>query len=128
MVLYRGFSTQEELDEQYNLRESVPDFPTYERLYKEQSEKTREQLECQLDVPFGPTLDESLEVFPAARSGALILVFIHVEYCHTVTSKVFSFVASGAGKDRSDRSHVSGCEDDLWLLDLPLALSFVESG
>ena len=26
MVLYRDFSTQEELDEQYNLRESVPDF------------------------------------------------------------------------------------------------------
>ena len=57
-MLYRGFSTQEELDEQYNLREAVPDFPVYERFYKEQSEKTREQLECRLDVLFGPTLDE----------------------------------------------------------------------
>ena len=53
-MLYRGFSTQEELDEQYNLRESVPDFPAYERFYKEQSQMAREQLECQLDVPFDP--------------------------------------------------------------------------
>jgi len=81
----------------------VPDFPTYERLYKEQSEKTREQLECQLDIPFGRTLDESLDVFPAVRSEALILVFINGGYWHTVSSKEFSFVASGAGKDRSDR-------------------------
>src|SRR5215203_500652 len=95
MVLYRGFSTQEELDEQYNLRESVPDFPAYERFYKEQSEKTREQLECQLDVPFGPTLDERLDIFPAARSGVPILLFIHGGYWHTFSSKDFSFVASG---------------------------------
>jgi arylformamidase len=95
MVLYRGFSTQEELDEQYNLRESVPDFPAYEQFYNEQSKKTREQLECQLDVPFGPTLDERLDIFPAARSGAAILVFIHGGYWHTFSSKEFSFVASG---------------------------------
>ena len=79
-MLYRGFSSQEELDEQYNLRESVPDFPAYERFYEEQSEKTREQLECQLDVPFGPTLDEHLDIFPAGRSGAPVLVFIHGGY------------------------------------------------
>jgi arylformamidase len=94
-VLYRGFSTQEELDEQYNLRESVPDFPAYERFYEEQSQKAREQLECQLDVPFGPTLDERLDVFPGASSGAPMLVFIHGGYWHTFTSKDFSFVASG---------------------------------
>ncbi len=95
LVLYRDFSTQEELDEQYNLRESVPDFPAYERFYKEQSKKTREQLECQLDVPFGPTLDERLDIFPAAWSGAPILIFIHGGYWHTFSSKEFSFVASG---------------------------------
>lgn len=95
MVLYRDFSTQEELDEQYNLRESVADFPAYEQFYKEQSKKIREQLECQLDVPFGPTLDERLDIFPAARSGAAILVFIHGGYWHTFSSKEFSFVASG---------------------------------
>jgi hypothetical protein len=41
-MIYRCFSTQEGLDEQCNLRESVPDFPAYERFYKEQSEKTLE--------------------------------------------------------------------------------------
>ena len=63
-MLYRGFSTQEELDAQYNLRESVPDFPGYEEFYTEQSRKTREQLECMLDIPFGPTLAERLDILP----------------------------------------------------------------
>ena len=94
-MLYRGFSTQEELDEQYNLRESVPDFPAYERFYKEQSEKTREQLECWLDVPYGPTLAEHLDVFPAGEPETPILVFFHGGYWHTFGSKDFSFVAEG---------------------------------
>jgi arylformamidase len=95
VLLYRGFSTQEELDAQYNLRESVPDFPGYARFYVEQSQKTREQLECRLDVPFGPTLDEHLDIFPAAGQEAPVLVFIHGGYWHTFSSKEFSFVARG---------------------------------
>jgi arylformamidase len=94
-VLYRGFSSQEELDEQYNLRESVPDFPSYAQFYEEQSQKTREQLECLLDVPFGPTLAEHLDIFPAAQPEAPILVYIHGGYWHTFSSKEFSFVARG---------------------------------
>jgi hypothetical protein len=34
-VLYRDFSTQEELDAQYNLREAVPEFPHYKEFYEE---------------------------------------------------------------------------------------------
>ena len=74
-MLYRDFSTQEELDAQYNLREAVPEFPRYKEFYEEQSRETRERLECRLDVPYGPTLAEHLDVFPAGDSETPILIF-----------------------------------------------------
>ena len=94
-MLYRDFSTQEELDAQYNLREAVPEFPHYKEFYEEQSRETRERLECHLDVPYGPTLAECLDVFPAGKPETPILVFFHGGYWHTFGSKDFSFVAEG---------------------------------
>ena len=85
-MLYRGFSTQEELDAQYNLRESVPDFPGYEEFYTEQSRKTREQLECMLDIPFGPTLAERLDIFPATRPEAPTVPIKTVDPKHGIRS------------------------------------------
>lgn len=96
-MLYREFSTQEELDAQYNLRDSVPDYPAYSRFYEESSRQAREQLECRLDVPYGPTLAERLDIFPAGRDGpaAPVLIFIHGGYWCRFSSKEFSFVAEG---------------------------------
>jgi arylformamidase len=94
-MLYRDFSTQEELDAQYNLRAAVPDFPRYAELYEQESRKAREELERRLDVPFGPTLAESLDVFPAAREGAPVLVSFHGGYWHSLSKEEFSFVARG---------------------------------
>jgi arylformamidase len=94
-VLYRDFSTQEELDAQYNLREAVPEFPRYKEFYEEQSRETRERLECRLDVPYGPTLAEHLEVFSAGEPETPILMFCHGGYWHTFGSKDPSFIAEG---------------------------------
>jgi arylformamidase len=94
-VLYRHFSTQEELDAQYNLQNSVPDFHRYIEFYAEKSRQARERLDCRLDVPFGPTLAERLDIFPAARPEAPVLVFVHGGYWHRFSSKEFNFVAEG---------------------------------
>jgi arylformamidase len=94
-MLYREFSTQEELDDQYDMAESVPDYEGYADFYVEESREAREELDCHLDVPFGPTVAEHLDVFPAARSDAPILLFIHGGYWHSLSSKEFSFVARG---------------------------------
>jgi arylformamidase len=94
-MLYREFSTQEELDEQYDQRSVVSDYQRYADSYAERSEETREQLDCSLDVSYGPTIAEHLDVFPAARSDAPILLFIHGGYWHSLSSKEFSFVARG---------------------------------
>ena len=59
-MLYREFETQEELDAQYNVGESVADSTEYAEFYAEQSREVRADLDCHLDVSFGPTVAERL--------------------------------------------------------------------
>ena len=91
--LYREFQSQEEIDQAYNVELSVPDFSIYADLYINESARARAELDCLLDVPFGPTVDEHLDIFPAADPNAPILVFIHGGYWRILSSKEFSLVA-----------------------------------
>ena len=93
MPLYRNFETQEEIDAEYDVEAGVPDFMIYADLFTGESLKARQQLDCMLDIRFGPTLDETLDIFPAKDPNAPILVFIHGGYWRMLTSKEFSFVA-----------------------------------
>ncbi len=95
MKLYRDFTSQEEIDQEYNVEALVPDMGRYIELFIGGSEKARRELECVLDVRFGPTLDETVDVFPANRPGAPILVFIHGGYWRILSSKEFNLVARG---------------------------------
>lgn len=94
-ALYRAFGTQAELDEQYDVERSVPDFTVYARHYTDESKLARHRLPCRLDVPYGPTRDEHLDIFPAAQRDAPILLFIHGGYWRMLSSKEFSCVALG---------------------------------
>jgi len=93
--LYREFTTQAQIDAQYNAGAAVPDAAGCMRHYLEQSRHARDSLPCVLDVPFGPTLDETLDIFPAAQPSAPVFVFIHGGYWRAFTSKEFSCVALG---------------------------------
>jgi len=90
-----NFPSQEELDRAYDVRGSVPDFTVYADGYTERSARARRSLETHADVPFGPTLAEHADIYPARRPGAPVLVFIHGGYWRSFTAKEFSFVASG---------------------------------
>lgn len=100
-MLYRNFATQEELDAQYNLRVLIPEAASaYEEFCLRESEKVRKGLDHRLDLPFGPTLAEHLDVYPAtsaadAGRGAPILVYVHGGFWAMRTSKEFGFVARG---------------------------------
>jgi arylformamidase len=94
-ALYRDFTTQAQIDAQYDVERSVPDFMVYARHYTDQSRLARHRLRCVLDVPFGPTRDETLDIFPAANPGAPVFVFIHGGYWRMLSSKEFSCVALG---------------------------------
>ena len=94
-MLYRNFATQEELDAQYNLRAILPDeSSSYEQFCARESERVREDLEHRLDVPFGPTLAEHLDVYPAG-DGAPVLIYVHGGFWAMRTSKEFGFTARG---------------------------------
>jgi len=96
-VLYRNFATQEELDAQYDLEGTVPEVSLYEDFYAQESEKVRAELNHRLGVPFGPTLAEHLDLYPApgTEHAAPVLVYLHGGYWRSRTSKEFGFVARG---------------------------------
>jgi arylformamidase len=95
LVLYREFSKQEEIDAQYDPERGVPDFGIYARFFVKESTSVRQDLKSTLDVRFGPTVEETLDIFPAANPDAPILVFIHGGYWRRLSSKEFSLVARG---------------------------------
>ena len=80
-MLYRNSATQEELDAQYNLRALIPEAATqYEDFCARESVGLRDELDHRLDVPFGPTLAEHVDVYPApepSEGGSPVLVYVH---------------------------------------------------
>ena len=93
--LYREFGSQAEIDAQYDVEVSVPDFTVYAKHYVEQSRLARHRLRNVQDVRYGPTLAETIDIFPAAEPNAPVFVFIHGGYWRMLSSKEFSCVALG---------------------------------
>lgn len=92
MKLYRDFATQDELDREYNAGAAVPDSAARMASWTERSARAREALTARLDVPYGPTRAEYLDVFPAGE-GAPVHLFVHGGYWRRFTARDFSFVA-----------------------------------
>lgn len=95
MRLYRDFTSQEEIDREYNIGEMLPQIPSYIELFVTESDRARQELPCSLDVRFGPTLDETVDVFPSNKANSPVIVFIHGGYWRAHSSKEFSLVARG---------------------------------
>lgn len=78
--VYRSYS-QEELDAQYDV--SVPDSPERVRERRQTAEANalaRSSFECRQDVKYGAGPDEVLDIFPAKKAGAPIVLNIHGGY------------------------------------------------
>lgn len=95
MNLYRHFATQEEIDLEYNLSLTVPNSKKWVEWYKQKSAITRQTLDCILDIRYGSSEDETVDIFPAKEQGAPVLVYIHGGYWFSGSSKDYSFVANG---------------------------------
>ena len=68
---------QTELDAQYNQRSVVPDGDDYKAGDATASAEARASIECRVDISYGVTEHERLDVFPAKEAGSPILVFLH---------------------------------------------------
>ena len=87
------------LDRMYNNRALVPDHARYFSRWTEDSRQARQSQDCAIDLPYGQSSGEKLDVFPAVgkphstRSGAPVLVFIHGGYWRSLDKADHSFVA-----------------------------------
>jgi arylformamidase len=76
---YKGFR-QDEMEFQYNPRVSVPEFPDLARIRSAQSRKVRDSAKSWLNVPYGRSPRELLDIYAADKQGGPVLVYIHGGY------------------------------------------------
>lgn len=80
-------------DRMYNNRALVPDFADHFERWRTLSERARAQHRCVLDVAYGDGPNETLDIFPASRPDAPVVVFIHGGYWRSLDKADHSFVA-----------------------------------
>ena len=81
-LTYKGFR-KDELEFQYNPRESVPEYPALAKTRSEASRKARATLKSWLNVPYGNSPRQILDIYPADRPQGPVLVYIHGGYWRT---------------------------------------------
>ncbi|MSP66704.1 MAG: alpha/beta hydrolase [Alphaproteobacteria bacterium] len=89
--------TAKEIDHinlEYLPRLTVKNADEYLQKSAKRSARVRKQLACHLDVAYGDTAGQTLDVFPAARKGAPVHVFIHGGYWRALDKHIYSHVAA----------------------------------
>lgn len=82
-------------DAQYHTRAAIPDHLDILRSWSERSATTRAALAMRRDLAYGDGPGETLDLFPAARRDAPLLVYIHGGYWRALDKRDQSFVAAG---------------------------------
>ncbi|MDP2640435.1 MAG: alpha/beta hydrolase [Betaproteobacteria bacterium] len=80
-------------DRQYNARAMIPDHAQIFERWKKRSQEARTSLPCRLDIPYGATAAEKLDIFPAEGKSEALLVFIHGGYWRSLDKSDFSYLA-----------------------------------
>jgi arylformamidase len=81
------------LNREYNNRELFPDHPRHFARWQESSARARSTMTCHLDVAYGASPGEALDIFPARKGDGSALLFIHGGYWRSLDKKDFSFLA-----------------------------------
>lgn len=81
------------LSREYNNRELFPDHPRHFVRWQEKSARARSTMTCHLDVAYGASPGETLDIFPARKGDGSALLFIHGGYWRSLDKKDFSFLA-----------------------------------
>ncbi len=99
-TVYKGFQ-KEEMELHFNPRAVVPDYSRWAEERNKASLRARKTLKSWLDVPYGNSPRQAMDIFPADKPAAPVLVYIHGGYwrggskeenCHFVED----FVKAGA--------------------------------
>lgn len=94
--IFRGYD-RAGLDREYDNRTKVPgfDFVAFLAQCERASEAARRRHDCVLDVPYGASPAERLDIFRAETPGAPVHVFFHGGYWRMLDKQDFSYVADG---------------------------------
>ena len=76
---YKGFRP-DEMEYQYNPRVSVPEYPELAKVRAAQARQVRESATSWLNVPYGNSPREKLDIYAADKAGGPVLVYIHGGY------------------------------------------------
>lgn len=80
-------------DAQYHTRAAIPEHPAILRAWSDRSAAARAALPMRGDLAYGDGAGETLDLFPAARDGAPLLIYIHGGYWRALDKRDQSFVA-----------------------------------
>ncbi len=83
----------EYFERQYNNRLSIPNADDYDTRGVERSRATRARLRGHLDLAYGSTSRERIDLFPAARANAPIMSFIHGGFWRARDKSEFTYIA-----------------------------------
>jgi len=82
------------LEREYNARATVSDIDAELRAYREASTPMYDALECQRNLAYGPSPDETLDLFPVpGHPEAPLLLFIHGGYWRALSKADSVFMA-----------------------------------
>jgi arylformamidase len=90
-----GVKDRAAIDAEYDPSLRVPSRQPYMDWYVRESALAREKLDCRLDLPFGATPAETVDIFPSPSPNSPVVIFIHGGYWRALSSKEFSYVATG---------------------------------
>ena len=80
-------------EREYNARAAIPEHPRIFARWAEQAAATRRLRACLIDLPYGDTGAEKLDLFPARGDSAPLMVFIHGGYWRSLDKSDFSWIA-----------------------------------
>jgi arylformamidase len=86
-IVYKGFQ-KDEMEFHFNPRAAVPDYPRWAEERSKTSLRARRTLKSRLDVPYGNSPRQVMDIFPAEKPVAPVLVYmVLLEYdlCPSVT-------------------------------------------
>ncbi|HKA31958.1 MAG TPA: alpha/beta hydrolase, partial [Candidatus Binatia bacterium] len=78
-ALYKNF-TLSELEYHYNPQNAVADHASWSEKRNAASAANRKKLKSFFDVPYGASPREKLDIFPAEKTGAPVLIYFHGGY------------------------------------------------
>ncbi len=91
-IVYRGM-TPEELTRQYSARLAVPEHPQIFERWRRRSADYRAAARAELDIAYGPSGAETLDLFLPGTARPPVHVFLHGGYWQALHKDDFSFVA-----------------------------------